>query len=568
MVRFRLSHLGLAASIFGSLVVGQQYAGDLIPNQLPTVPGSEIAYFLVQNPTGANHNLTLINYYSLQQNDQRVVASALMRAVIVIHGLGEDPSTYEAQALSALGQQSSDPNCNRSTVAIMAPYFPDGDGKGTSYPWTPGLAPNHGSTSNCLVWSGSEWSAGANNQYPWNSVHMSSFTVLDQIIHYFDNTTLFPQMKQIVVAGHSLGAQMVQRYAAISQPGSTRSPVTYWIANPDSYAWMNLNRPLSTATCPTYDVYRQGYTNFTQYPMTYGTALVASGRSNILANFNSKQIAYARGILDFGDDGSGCESETQGSNRNERFFNYIQAFPPSCTDPSGTHCDTVDFVNAGHDSGQMMASLAGQARLFLDNFYGNGTRAYDFGCPRQQPYDNPYPDATATNCSLPRVDNTTVYAGNMTFWGCWSDQTPQSLNNLAYTSDTNSIENCTSTCAGMNNTIAGLEYGTQCFCGSALTSQASQTIIQSCNVPCSGNSSETCGGSYRLSVYSNGRPVVLPPPSVPATIGNFTFVSCFAEPAGARALADNSTAGSFMTLEYCASYCQNYKYFGAEYSSQ
>jgi hypothetical protein len=35
--------------------------------------------------------------------------------------------------------------------------------------------------------------------------------VLDTLVRYFDDRTLFPNMKQIVVAGHSLGAQTVHR---------------------------------------------------------------------------------------------------------------------------------------------------------------------------------------------------------------------------------------------------------------------------------------------------------------------------------------------------------------------
>ena len=107
----------------------------------------------------------------------------------------------------------------------MAPYFPNGDDKNTGYPWTSGLSPGRGSTSNCLVWSGSQWSAGGTNQYPYTSTNTSSYTVLDQIIQYFDNATLFPKMNQIVIAGHSLGAQTVQRYAAIGQSGNIRTPL-------------------------------------------------------------------------------------------------------------------------------------------------------------------------------------------------------------------------------------------------------------------------------------------------------------------------------------------------------
>lgn len=55
-------------------------------------------------------------------------------------------------------------------------------------------------------------------------------------------------------------------YAAIGNQLNTKSPVTYWVGNPNSYVWLDSNRPLSTTSCPEYDFYRDGYTNFTEYP--------------------------------------------------------------------------------------------------------------------------------------------------------------------------------------------------------------------------------------------------------------------------------------------------------------
>lgn len=151
--------------------------------------------------------------------------------------------------------------------------------------------------------------------------------MLDQLIAYFSDASRFPKRTQIVVAGHSLGAQTVQRYAAIGQPSTGRVAVSYWIGNPNSYVWLSPDRPLSTAGCPTYDDYREGYSDFADYPMTYGLSLVNSGRTSILANFQSKHIAYGRGTQDLGDDSSSCAPGTTGANRNERFLQLHQVFP-------------------------------------------------------------------------------------------------------------------------------------------------------------------------------------------------------------------------------------------------
>jgi hypothetical protein len=63
--------------------------------------------------------------------------------------------------------------------------------------------------------SGSQWSGGANNQYPYKQTTVSSYKVLDYILQYYSDSTLYPNLRQIVIGGHSLGAQLTQRYAAV-----------------------------------------------------------------------------------------------------------------------------------------------------------------------------------------------------------------------------------------------------------------------------------------------------------------------------------------------------------------
>ena len=306
---------GLAGLLSG-IANAQQYAGDVIPNKLPKVNGAELAYFHIGDPAKKNNNLTLINYYSLQADGSRVDPTQLQRAVIVLCGNRRDPYDYIAYSRYALGKAALvDPNVNYSTVALFAPYFPDGDDKNVGYPWTDGLPPGHGSTSNALVWKGSQWAPGSYNQYPYTSTNTSSFDVLDQLVHYFNDATIFPNIKQVIVSGHSEGAQQVQHYAAIGQKLPLRLPIQYWVANPNDYLWFTDTRPFQTASCPTYNSYRDGLANFTEYPMRYGVNLVNQGGAAVLANYQSRGIAYARGTLDFGDDSSDCNPFSQGQNR-------------------------------------------------------------------------------------------------------------------------------------------------------------------------------------------------------------------------------------------------------------
>ncbi|KAL1297988.1 hypothetical protein AAFC00_006495 [Neodothiora populina] len=499
--------ISLLIALGAGCATAQQYAGDVISAYLPTIDRAEVAFFKIPDPSDVNNNLTLINYYGHGSNGGRIVESKIERAVIVLHGLLRDPWNYQNDLMNAL-DTVTDPNINHDTVATMAPYFANGDDKGYGYPWTDGLKAGQGSTSNALVWPGSSWSAGADNRYPHNSRNTSSFFVLDTLVKYFDDTSLFPNMKQIVLVGHSMGGQMVQRYAAVGDQLNTNSPVTYWVGNPNSLSWLSEDRPLSHANCPDYDDYREGYTNYTEYGMTYGTPLVNQGREAILANFNTKQVAWARGLLDHGDHSEDCAPYSTGEDRNERFFYFIKQFQPSCANPSGKNCDTVDLINVSHDNGQMFKSSAGIARLFTDNFYGDGKRSYDQGYPRLQNGDDPYPDPS--HAGENGVTNYNTYAGGMTYQGCWTNQVPvtaAALPTLLYDNSGNSIEGCASGCAGAGFTIAGVQNATQCYCGNTLNSQSAVlTVDNACRLACAGSTGEICGGPNRLSLFSNGYP--------------------------------------------------------------
>lgn len=58
---------------------------------------------------------------------------------------------------------------------------------------------------------------------------------------------------------------------------------------------------------------------------------------------------------------------------------------------------------------------------------------------------------------------------------------------------------CLVICSYGNFQYAGLEYGTECWCGNTL---GNVKTIGICNMPCAGNTSETCGGSFSLNLYS------------------------------------------------------------------
>ncbi|KAH8825751.1 hypothetical protein DL96DRAFT_1557344 [Flagelloscypha sp. PMI_526] len=357
----------LAIPLLLGITQAQQYAGTAFTNSLATVTGGEKAFFKISDGNGGF--TTLLNYFSrATPTGPRPDPLQLQRIVIVLTGTGRNAWDYFNLARAALLQAKvKNPACNESTVGILAPWWannadlPSGNG-------------------DALVWNGVGWFRGDNNIFPAVQKTVSTYDAIDQIIQYYANPAIFPNMKQIVVSGHSRGGQMAIRYAVTGKNLALPIPVTYYVGNPSSFAWLSSTRPIAVGTCTIYDNWEGGISNYTN---AYNNAFMQN-KANVIAQYQARDIAYARGLDDFGKSDDDCKPNSQGANRGERFFNFLTAFPPD----SG---DTVDYVSGvAHDGAKMYASEAGQYRIFLDNFDGAGHRHADFGT-RQIPGDDPHP---------------------------------------------------------------------------------------------------------------------------------------------------------------------------------
>ncbi|PHH91458.1 hypothetical protein CDD83_359 [Cordyceps sp. RAO-2017] len=177
--------------------------------------------------------------------------------------------------------------------------------------------------------------------------------------------------------------------------------------------------------------------------------------------------------------------------------------------------------------------------------------------------------------------------------GCYSEGTT----GRALTQGTNSVPEaqmtvakCTAACTASGYILAGLEYGGECFCGNQISNGA-QSVDTGCSMPCRGNSSEFCGGSGRLNVYSlNGqlpsstsmtysRPRDVDPSSTttgaisPVATGlpdGWASYGCWVDGVNGRILKYQAPDDPKLTLQSCAKTCAGlgYSIAGAEYSRQ
>jgi hypothetical protein len=96
-------------------------------------------------------------------------------------------------------------------------------------------------------------------------------------------------------------------------------------------------------------------------------------------------------------------------------------------------------------------------------------------------------------------------ANGYVYLGCYQEATTgRLLSGISYT-DTNAmtVESCTAFCkANLPLGIyAYVEYSSQCYCGATLTQTPVIEPASSCNMLCTGNNKEFCGGSSLLNLY-------------------------------------------------------------------
>lgn len=179
------------------------------------------------------------NYYS--NKTVTGVMSDITRVVIIQHGINRDGNVAFTDMNNALKNSGA----STANVLIVAPQFWNDVDKSA------GKVP-----VNTPYWYDEDWSLGFDS----TNDARSSFTVIDDVVKKLTDSGNFPNVTQIVIAGHSAGGQMYSRYAAYNTVHNTvseRVNVRYAIANPGTHLYFTSDR--ATASVP------DGGTNFAHY---------------------------------------------------------------------------------------------------------------------------------------------------------------------------------------------------------------------------------------------------------------------------------------------------------------
>lgn len=102
--------------------------------------------------------------------------------------------------------------------------------------------------------------------------------------------------------------------------------------------------------------------------------------------------------------------------------------------------------------------------------------------------------------------NNAATSGSSAAWsqlGCFQDGPARALTGFSTSSDSMTVELCTSTCASKGFTKAGVEYGRECYCGNDFANGLGKQLDAktACYMSAAGNKSQSGGGTWTLNVF-------------------------------------------------------------------
>lgn len=319
-------------------------------------PVAAVADRTVQVTRGAASGVVPL-YLSVDWNKPQ---PSITRVIIVFHGKLRNADVYNQSGLEAIKHAGK---AGDGTMLITPQFLAQVDVE--NYHLPPAV----------LRWSPEGWMGGDNavNQ------PLSSFDAIDAILLHLGNRSIFPNLKNVVLAGHSGGGQVMQRYAVVGKGGDALMlagvHVRYVVANPSSYVYFSNERPsLNVKTDFTFGAPAKscnGHYDLWKYGVNDPPPYVGDASFKELeARFVRRDVVFLLGENDTDPNhpalDKSCSAEVEGPYRffrGKAFFRYMENRHPELAHDNATQ--QLWYVpGVEHDGDKMFNSPCGLAALF------------------------------------------------------------------------------------------------------------------------------------------------------------------------------------------------------------
>jgi hypothetical protein len=274
------------------------------------------------------------------------------RVVIVLHGRLRDADAYLLSAQRALATADVDPD---DTLLLVPQFLASAD------------IVAHGLDEDALYWDWTSWMGGDDALGP---APVSSFDILDSLIEAVTDRSRFAALREVVIAGHSGGAQVAHRYAVVGRAAALLEEqgvrCRYVIANPSSYVYFDKLRPdghggfspADERDCAGVDTWKYGVHEPPRYASSAAFEALEQRyvRSDVIYLLGEADCDPQHQALD-----RSCAANAQGPHRLARGLAYA-AYLRTRHPQLGHRCWQVAGV--GHNGEQMFNSAEGLLALF------------------------------------------------------------------------------------------------------------------------------------------------------------------------------------------------------------
>jgi len=306
----------------------------------------------------------------------------ITRAVVIVHGGSRDANVNFTNVLAAAFLAGA-----LDDTVVVSPRFASNeeniprDASGGNSVAAARAAARDALAPNELNWisqfGGRHWNAGGVAV----NAKVTSYEVIDEILRRLAKKDAFPNLKSIVVAGHSSGGQFVGRYQMVNRVHEELGvKVSYLVSNPGAYTYLDNLRPTASAippnvssavagfiplgaakppppyvpyadarNCTTYDAWPYGLNNRVGYS-------AASTDDQLKKQVVSRPTTFLP-LVNFD---ISCAAMAQGSSRLARGL----AFGRYVRENYGAQHKTIVVEGCGHNTRCMLASDAALPLLF------------------------------------------------------------------------------------------------------------------------------------------------------------------------------------------------------------
>lgn len=286
--------------------------------------------------------------------------TGITRALIMIHDRSRDANAALALATALAGASNED-------TLILAPQFL----LASDIERFAAHLPDQGDA--LARWNLEDWQTGGDSLARAPQKGISSFTALDLLMLYLGEEKYFPDLKQIVIAGHGAGGDFVLRYAALGQaPGLVDKTIAvrFVAANPSTFLYFTALRPAGKQGFAAPDAAKcQGYNNYPFGLEQLNDYARRTGVDGIRLNYPSKHVAYLVGEKEAAEDrdpNTSCSAQLEGPDRFLRAANYSIYLTTIFGDETAVTQSLSIIPGAGFDPAAVFGSRCGMAMLFGD----------------------------------------------------------------------------------------------------------------------------------------------------------------------------------------------------------